>query len=65
MVDKIKEDICELITNCSDYELLDEIWKTLCRRCIDRECSPYELMTDEELIKWQRLIVKSNSRKKR
>lgn len=63
MVEKVKQDICSLVNDSNDYELLDLIWRLLCKS-IDRECSPYELMTDEERGVWEWLKGKARSKQK-
>lgn len=62
MVDKVKQDICELVNNSTNYDTLDLVWKILLSD-IDRELAPSDCMTESEGKTWEKQ-KRRNSRKK-
>lgn len=62
MEQRVKQECIELIETCTDFDLVDLIWRLLLQSA-DRETTPETTTEREGLKKWQR--QKRNNRQKK
>ena len=62
MEQRVKQECIELIETCTDFELVDLIWRLLLKSA-DREMSPENTTERKGLRKWQKQ-KQSNQQKK-